>query len=345
MSLLRDTKGRRPPSNADAVRLYENMAKLPSFRNKYDWNSNIWSEDQIKLLHLKVKQVLQRLALDSVVATYKNIDFDVKNNIANTIKSINTNHLYHYLVEDPYHFLEAVPPAPPFAFVKITSGIFWNLVIDHIDQQKNFSKIPLDCHIKYLNSNADGTLRVKLTPKQMDKLNNIMKNDDKINWIDAAKKIGCTPYQCYLYFVKNVTSGDSSNWTDELDKKLINAVSRSIGKRVWHEVAQEVGNNKTNEQCRLRWSRVLSKRSVEGISPVNINKKLQEDIKFLVDIYGKTNWTLIARHVNLTDKQCRSKYVFTTQYITHIAICYVLLCIIIFYLHRINIYYITCIYL
>lgn len=58
ISQLVDTRGRRPASNDDAIKLYNFSASLPLFRRKYDWKGPKWEPNHIRRLHTAVRNQL-----------------------------------------------------------------------------------------------------------------------------------------------------------------------------------------------------------------------------------------------------------------------------------------------
>lgn len=58
ISQLVDSRGRRPASNSDAIKLYSYSASLPMYRRKYDWKIPTWCAESIKCLHSSVRKEL-----------------------------------------------------------------------------------------------------------------------------------------------------------------------------------------------------------------------------------------------------------------------------------------------
>jgi hypothetical protein len=97
-------------------------------------------------------------------------------------------------------------------------------------------------------------------------------------------------------------------WTEDEDSKLKDAVLSHGGKH-WAAIAALVpGRRKT--QCRVRWNRVLKKRSEQAIGHTGTWAE-DEDIKLkdAVQIYGGKNWDAITALVpGRTQMQCSTRW-------------------------------------
>lgn len=94
-------------------------------------------------------------------------------------------------------------------------------------------------------------------------------------------------------------------WTEPQDALLIEAVKQHKGKN-WKAVAEMVGLERTNIQCKHRWQKVLDPNLVKGPwSPEE-----DHEIVGLVTEHGAKRWSFIAKHLHgRTGKQCRERWV------------------------------------
>lgn len=94
-------------------------------------------------------------------------------------------------------------------------------------------------------------------------------------------------------------------WTESQDVLLIEAVKHHKGKN-WKAVAEMIGLDRTNIQCKHRWQKVLDPNLVKGPWSPDEDRK----IAALVTEHGAKRWSFIAKHLQgRTGKQCRERWV------------------------------------
>ncbi|CAO2820552.1 unnamed protein product [Amaranthus hypochondriacus] len=92
-------------------------------------------------------------------------------------------------------------------------------------------------------------------------------------------------------------------WTPEEDETLRNAVADFKGKN-WKKIA-EFFPDRSEVQCLHRWQKVLNPELVKG----PWTQKEDEKILELVEIYGPTKWSVIAKSLpGRIGKQCRERW-------------------------------------
>ena len=94
-------------------------------------------------------------------------------------------------------------------------------------------------------------------------------------------------------------------WTEQQDASLINAVRKYNGKN-WKAVAEMVGLNRSNIQCKHRWQKVLDPNLVKGPWSPDEDRLIVN----LITQYGAKRWSFIAEKLRgRTGKQCRERWV------------------------------------
>ena len=102
----------------------------------------------------------------------------------------------------------------------------------------------------------------------------------------------------------NIRRKEIRRWTDEEDKKLIEAIDL-FGPSNWTSVAKFVGNNRNRSQCSQRYKRDIC----PSIKREKWTTEEDEQLFRLIDKFGTHSWTRIAREIGCrTDVQCRFRY-------------------------------------
>ena len=87
---------------------------------------------------------------------------------------------------------------------------------------------------------------------------------------------------------------------------LVSIIPYANAGKNWKAVAEMVGLNRSNIQCKHRWQKALDPNLVKGPWSMEEDRKIVS----LVGQFGPKRWSFIAKHLQgRTGKQCRERWV------------------------------------
>lgn len=127
--------------------------------------------------------------------------------------------------------------------------------------------------------------------------------------LDDPLKMASTSYAATSDFDDaDMRAVNRSKWTREEDDKLrriIESVGEPADDSQWAAVGRALGGDRTDQQCRHRWQKVLNQEVVKG----PWTKEEDDRVVELVAKYGPKRWSLIAKHLRgRIGKQCRERW-------------------------------------
>ncbi|KAK7060331.1 hypothetical protein VNI00_001096 [Paramarasmius palmivorus] len=193
-----------------------------------------------------------------------------------------------------------------------TQNINWSIVAEKVSDVSSVKRTPEECRVKWLGNKQPRLNHSEWKEQELAKLQEIVadrKAKGKVNWVEVAQALGTNrvPIDC----MKNALERPRHNWTQESDKKLLEAVTL-YGTNNWGLCALYVSEHCSPSQCQSHFTRSIDPQIKRT------DWTADEDAKLLAAVatYGPS-WADVCIFVpGRTNDQCRERYHAARQKVT-----------------------------
>ena len=177
-------------------------------------------------------------------------------------------------------------------------------LLENISTIEGYSNLPNEEQaliFNVINKFLQKKLSVNLASKRVAAL---FGGDSTLQDVSIAFKAFAMDLTMSEYKQKYIQVRKKGVWTDEEDKKLIEAINK-LGTKNWQAVSDYVGTGRTKSQCSQRWERTLD----PAISREEWTNEEKQRLIEAVQQYGLKSWVKVSKMVaTRSDVQCRYKY-------------------------------------